>query len=239
MLKLMTLNLWGYHDWDNRTENIVSLINKQNPDCIVLQEVLTNKSFSDFPSSDFIANHADYKYKVFAPTYARTNSKDREGNRTQRASYGQAFLSKHLIVSTESYFLQRYPDHDEDTTALFCSIEVDGSIVEICNVHFANTAKHSDLHLNELMDLIENRGSQPIILGDFNIYDLSTYKTSRLTSYILSTDVMAYTSMPGDNGTLDYIVVPKSKYKIKDIVCPKQYVSDHRALLANVELLHV
>ena len=39
MLRLMTLNLWGYEQWDNRKDAVLSLINRQSPDVIALQEV--------------------------------------------------------------------------------------------------------------------------------------------------------------------------------------------------------
>jgi len=41
--------------------------------------------------------------------------------------------------------------------------------------------------------------------------------------------------MPKNNGTLDYIVVPKEAYSIGEVTCPNDYVSDHRALLATIE----
>lgn len=236
MLKLMTLNLWGYHDWGNRKDNILSLVSEQNPDCIALQEVQTNLAFSEYPQSDFIAEHCNYKYKLFAPTYPRNNQIDQSGNRTQRTSYGLAFLSKYPIISAETYFLKLYPDHDEECSVLFCKVDANGAQVDICNVHFANSDKHSDLHLNELMDLCEKRKLQPILLGDFNNFDLGTYKSTRLKDYTLSTDVANYISMLKDNGTLDYIAVPSSQYTLKDVTCPDEYVSDHRALIATVDL---
>ncbi len=236
MFKVMTLNLWGYHEWDKRTENLVSLVNQEAPDCIALQEVLTNHAFSNFPSSDFIANNCGYKHRVFAPTYPRNNSKDREGNRTQRASYGQAFLSQHPIVSSESYFLRLYPEHPEENTVLFCSVDIDGTIVDFANVHFANSSKFSDLHLRELMELLEKRQSQPIILGDFNVWrrDMAAYKETVLKGFASSSEVAEYISSPADNDSLDYIVMPESKYKLNAVHCPDIFVSDHKALLASI-----
>lgn len=236
MFKVMTLNLWGYHEWDKRTDNLIALINQEAPDCIALQEVLTNHAFSDFPSSDFIATSCGYKYRVFAPTYPRNNSKDREGNRTQRASYGQAFLSKHPIVSAESYFLKLYPEHPEENTVLFCQADIDGIQVEFANVHFANSSKFSDLHLRELMELLEKRQSRPIILGDFNVWkqDMATYMETVLKGYVSSSEVAEYISSPADNDCLDYIVVPDAKYKLGAVNCPEVFVSDHNALLASV-----
>ena len=157
---------------------------------------------------------------------------------TQETSYGLALISKHPIISIESYFLRRHPDYDEETSVLFCKINIDGRIVDVCNVHFGNSDLFSDLHLNELMDLCEERNIEPIILGDFNNFNLAAYKQSRLRNYRISSEVADYESMPKNNGTLDYIVVPSSSYDIQQVQCPDIYVSDHRALIADIELLN-
>jgi endonuclease/exonuclease/phosphatase family metal-dependent hydrolase len=235
MLKIMTLNLWCYFDWDNRKGNINVVIKNLNPDFIAFQEAQTNHSFSDYPQSDFIADTCGYKYRVFAPTYKRDGQIDVSGGMTQETSYGLALISKYPIVSSETYFLRQHPDHDEACSVLFCKIDVNGKLIDVCNVHFGNSDLFSDLHLNELMDLCEKRHIQPILLGDFNHFNLGSYKENRLKNYMLTTDAAAYESMPKNNGTLDYIVVPSSKYTIKSAICPNEYVSDHRALFAVVE----
>jgi endonuclease/exonuclease/phosphatase family metal-dependent hydrolase len=236
MLKVMTLNLWCYFDWKNRKNNILSLIRDESPDFITFQEAQTNPAFSAFPQSDFIADATGYKYKVFAPTYKRDGQVDKNGDMNQETSYGLAFISKYPIISVETYFLRRHPEYDEETSVLFCKIDVDGVIIDICNVHFGNSELFSDLHLNELIDLCEDRNIEPIIAGDFNNFDLSAYKQNRLKDYILSTDIDEYESMPKNKGTLDYIIVPASRYDIKAINCSKMYVSDHRALIANITI---
>jgi endonuclease/exonuclease/phosphatase family metal-dependent hydrolase len=235
MLKTMTLNLWCYFDWQNRRDNIVSLAKELDPDLITFQEAQTNASFSPYPQSDFIADSCGYKYRVFAPTYGRDGQIDKNGNMTIRASYGLALISKHPVISSETYFLRQHPDHDEVCSVLSCKIDVNGTMVDVCNVHFGNSDLFSDLHLNELMDLCESRKLEPIIQGDFNIFDLSVYKENRLKGYTLSTDITKYESMPKNHGTLDYIVAPSSKYAIKKVICPDTYVSDHRALFATIE----
>lgn len=236
MLRIMTLNMWGYYEWENRKAALLSLVNAQKPACIALQEVQLNHAFSHYPESDFIADNCGYQYRIFAPTYPRNNQIDQTGVRNQRTSYGLAFLSKYPIISAETHYLRRYPDHDEECSVVFCKIAVDGVTIDICVVHFANSDKHSDLHLNELMDVCEQRNQQPIILGDFNNFNLAAYKETRLKDYTLSTDSAEYISMPKDNGTLDYIVAPTYRYALSDIHCAPEYVSDHRALLATVTL---
>lgn len=53
----------------------------------------------------------------------------------------------------------------------------------------------------------------------------------------MSTDVARYISSPADNNTLDYIVVPASVYVLGKVTCPKSYVSDHRAVVATIDIL--
>lgn len=234
-MKLMTLNLWCYFDWINRKDTIVSLVNKELPDVIAFQEAQTNHSFSPLPQSDFIADECDYKYRVFAPTYKRDDQIDKDGGMTQETSFGLALISKFPILSSETYFLRQHPDHDEACSVLFVKLDVNGKQVDLCDVHFGNSDLFSDLHLNELMDVCEERKLKPIILGDFNHFNLAVYKENRLKDYTLSTDIANYESMPKNSGTLDYIVAPKETYSLDNVTCPDDYVSDHRALLATIE----
>ena len=239
MIKIMSLNLWRYHEWDKRIDNIISLINEEQPDLIAFQEVLTNHAFSDFPSAYFIADKCGYKYRSFAPTLARHNTRDREGRHNQLASEGQAFLSKHPIVLTESYFLTFYPEYPEEKAVLSCTIELGDKQIEVCNVHFANNHIAYD-HLEQLLELVEKRQAEPIILGDFNIYKLSEFKkrSALLKKYTLSSEISEYESYPSDNDSLDYIAVPSSKFKLSNIICPDLYLSDHRAIIGTVEYTH-
>jgi endonuclease/exonuclease/phosphatase family metal-dependent hydrolase len=101
-------------------------------------------------------------------------------------------------------------------------------------VHFGNSDVSADAHLNELMDLCENRKIQPVLLGDFNHFHLASYKQNRLKNYALTTDIIQYESMPKDKGTLDYIAVPSEEYMMRDVQCPNEYVSDHRPLQATI-----
>jgi endonuclease/exonuclease/phosphatase family metal-dependent hydrolase len=237
MLKVMTLNLWCYFDWDNRKDNIVSLLQDESPDLVAFQEAQTNHAFSPFPQTDYLAERSGYKYRVFAPMYKRDGQIDASGDMTQETSYGLGLISKYPIVSVESYFLKRHPDYDEETSVLFCNLDINGKLVTVCNVHFGNSDLFSELHLNELMDLCENRGIQPIILGDFNNFNLADFKQSCLSDYSISSELHQYTSMPKNNGTLDYIVVPSSSFEIASVVCPEVYVSDHRPVIAVIKEL--
>lgn len=237
MLKAMMLNLWCYFDWDNRKDNIVSLLRDESPDFVAFQEVQTNHAFSPFPQTDYLAEESGYKYKVFAPMYKRDGQIDESGNMTQETSYGLGVISKYPIVSVESYFLKRHPNYDEETSVLFCKLDIHGELFTVCNVHFGNSDLFSELHLKELMELCEKRNIQPIILGDFNNFNLVDFKQNVLANYSISSEIKEYMSMPKNNGTLDYIVVPSHDFEITKVVCPDLYVSDHRAVIASIKAL--
>ena len=236
MFKVMTLNLWRYYDWDNRIDSIISLIANEKPDVIAFQEVLTNHAYSDFSATDFIADKCVYQYRAFAPTLARHKTRDRSGEHNQLASEGQAVISKFPIVTSESYFLTYRPEYPEEKAVLFCKINVEDKLIDICNVHFAN-CEVAYAQLDELLELVSKRRIEPIILGDFNIYKLARYKekSNILKSYTLSSELSDYISYPDDKESLDYIAIPKEKFYLTGIKCPDEYVSDHRALLATIE----
>ncbi len=93
--------------------------------------------------------------------------------------------------------------------------------------------------LGQVLELVNKREVEPIILGDFNIYNLSEHKEKNLIlcNYTLSSVLANYISYPDYNGTLDYIAVPKSKFKLSNIKCPDTNVSDHRAIIGEISTI--
>jgi endonuclease/exonuclease/phosphatase family metal-dependent hydrolase len=44
-IKIVSLNLWRFNDWQKRLPAITTLIGELNPDVVLLQEVQTDPSF--------------------------------------------------------------------------------------------------------------------------------------------------------------------------------------------------
>ncbi len=236
MLRLMTLNLWGYEQWDNRKDAVLSLINRQSPDVIALQEVQLDMKKSPVSQASFLAEKELYPYTIYVPSF-RTERHPRQRSLSGGYSHGLALLSKHPIVSSESHLLSQGADFDEPCSVLFTSIKVDGENVDLCNVHFGNTDQESSKHLEELAEICTTKDSQPIILGDFNIFELGKHVDNELLQgYSLSSDELSYISIPKNNGTLDYIIIPQ-RYSFSSVTCPEDAVSDHRAVCADVEVI--
>lgn len=236
MLRLMTLNLWGYEQWDGRKDAVLSLVNRQSPDVIALQEVQLDTKRSPVSQASLLAEKEPYPYTVYVPSF-RTERHPRQLSLSGGYSHGLALLSKYPIVSNESYLLSQGAGFDEPCSALFASIKVDGENIDLCNIHFGNTDQESSEHLEELSEVCIARASRPIILGDFNIFDLGKHVGNELLQdYSLSSDELSYISIPKNNGTLDYIVIPK-QYSFSSVTCPEDVVSDHRAVCADVEVI--
>lgn len=234
-MKIATLNLWRYYDWDRRQDKILDTLRELKPDIIALQEVQLNQSFNLLPQSSQIAKSLGYEHYVFAPTSQKSKQIDKNGKFTQSASHGLAIISKYPILTSETVFLKKYESDKELRSILLVSVLVEGSVVNICNVHFENSDSTSKLHLDETISRLKDRNIETIVLGDFNIFDLDKHKDI-LSDYNLSSDITNYISYPKDNGSLDYIILPKNM-QINDVNCSHNDISDHRLLLAEVSLV--
>lgn len=233
MVRLMTLNLWGYNEWTERKGALLSLINNLEPDIIALQEVRLDLSQSSTSQATSLADDASFTYSIYTPTY-RTGQNPRAELLLNGYSHGLAILSKFPITSSESYHLSQGADFKEPCSALFASVSMNGDKLDLCNVHFGNTDQESSLHLEELSQLCQLREVRPIIMGDFNIFNLNdSVEDTLFKDYFLSSSEQNYISIPKDNGTLDYIAIPRP-YAFETVICPEDRVSDHRAVFAEI-----
>jgi len=231
----MTLNMWGYFDWKKRKDTLNAVVDDQSPDIVALQEVQLNTQFSHSSQVEVLAKNLGYTYFAYSPVWGRTDHMHWDEHKETRLSHGLGFMSKYPIISVESYFLLQQPDHDEPYNMQLIELDIDGDRQLFCNVHFGNSDNWSELHLRETMKLCKDRNITPILLGDFNNFNLEQFKTDILKDYFISTEIASYKSMPKDNGTLDYIVVPKG-IQMSAVECLHTYVSDHRALIADLDI---
>ncbi len=234
MIKLMTLNLWGYEQWDTREKAVLSLMKKQSPDIIALQEVRFDMTKAPTSQAAHLASKGSFPYVIYTPSL-REGRRPRQRTLTEGYSHGLALLSKYPVVSSELYHLSQGFNFDEPCSTLFATININGQMIDICNVHFGNADQESNEHLEELVKLCVTRGVQPVVMGDFNIFKLAKHSNNTLLeNYTLSSDELDYISVPKNNGTLDYVVIPE-KYSFKSVTCPEDEVSDHRAVVTEIE----
>ena len=68
-LKIFSLNLKEYENWDERLPKIISEIHSYQPDIIVLQEVVLDKRFSSLSTLEQLNKELKYQYSIFAPCF--------------------------------------------------------------------------------------------------------------------------------------------------------------------------
>lgn len=229
MLKIISLNLAGFKDWELREQRIVDYIAGENPDVILLQEVKYDARKSAYGQS-MVLNRLLPTPFPFSQT---TISKFYQPSHGDAYREGLAVLSKFPIVSSEVLVLTKQPDDKHTRIVQNIDIEVDGQMVLLSNIHLSNNAYSVD-QLAELMTLLKSRNEKRIIAGDFNVFHLEDVRDIYAEDYTASVEFKKYVSFPSEDRTLDYVLTPKETSFVS--LDTQEGLSDHSALSFMVEL---
>jgi endonuclease/exonuclease/phosphatase family metal-dependent hydrolase len=104
--------------------------------------------------------------------------------------------------------------------------------LRLANIHLSNNY-YAKEQLRELLELLEARGTRPIIAGDFNIFDLDAERALFEANYTSSTAFRQYKSFLSENITLDYVLLPK-EYRFRSLDLTPG-LSDHSALSFEID----
>jgi endonuclease/exonuclease/phosphatase family metal-dependent hydrolase len=234
-LNILNLNIWNYNDWEKRKPKIISFIKKKCPDVIVLQEIRDDKKFNKKGHNQAKQLNEELKYPnlVFYPV---TNKrKERPSQYKRYCIEGTAVLSKFPIIKTERKMLKKHKEDIYNCGNLYFQVQVKKKKIDFVAVHFSNSELTSLLHFIETLKYIEKKKINPIIVGDFNMFDFNLLKDLTGKKWISSRDFKKYISYPARKWALDYILIPK-EYMFKSFICEGTKISDHRALIAEVEI---
>ncbi len=240
-MKILSLNLWRYYDWENRFENIINTILEKQPDVIFLQEVQLDKTKSLKSQVEILKEKLDhYKYLIFSSVLVKTHQ--REEKLKEPNQHGMAVLSKYPITNSFNYFLKLSEDEKESRSILCFDIEKDGKFEKMANIHFGNRENWAKKQLEEFLIFLKLRNEERIMAGDFNLFKMSEYGDI-FKGYKLSYDFKKYQSISKgfENGkiidkvgTLDYILIPE-KYNFKSLEIIGNYLSDHNAIFVEFD----
>ena len=94
-----------------------------------------------------------------------------------------------------------------------------------------------------LLDWCKKRNINPIIAGDFNMKETKTLISLTDKDFFISYKIKPYLSfMPTEFSnnkepiTLDYIIASKGKFEFENIKCLDTDISDHKPIIANINL---
>jgi endonuclease/exonuclease/phosphatase family metal-dependent hydrolase len=221
-MKVTTLNLAGYKNWNERVTNITTYLDDTKSDVVFLQEVKFNIEYSPFTQSKYLNSVLSTPYPHSQSTVSRifesSGSESREG---------LAVLSKYPIIDSEVIVLKKREDDKHTRIIQKVALLVDSQIVNFTNVHFSNN-DYSDEQLAETLRIIKDTGNKSVVLGDFNIFDIKTVADLYSSNYTVSTDFSPYVSFPSENVTLDYVLMPHD-YAFSSLTIGEN-LSDHNAI---------
>jgi endonuclease/exonuclease/phosphatase family metal-dependent hydrolase len=227
-LRITSLNICGYANWHERLPKIVNSLEEIKPDLLLLQEVRFEKSLSAFNQSQDINMLAKEPFPYANSSIAKYY-RPSQGDPYRE---GLAVLSRYPIINMEVVALTQHLDDKHTRIAQCFEVRKDDKNILLSNVHFSNNS-HSEEQLTELLHIFSARNERRIIIGDFNIFDLSAI-ASKHDGYRSSAQFKKYTSFPSEDKTLDYALLP-GEFKFSDITT-LDGSSDHSAVTFDIEL---
>jgi len=239
-LKIITINIWRYYEWDKRKEKLIQFLKKQNADIVLFQEVASSEKSKWKNQIEEINQDAGYRFLTFEKLIRMT--KWHEKPIDYEMYYGFGILSKYKIKKKELIKL-KHVIKEKDFGFLHIIIETPKEEINLLNVHFENTDEGSKQQLKETLEWCNKKNISPIIAGDFNMKDTKTLKEIAEKDYEISYFIKPYFSFMPTNFsnnkepiTLDYIIVKKDRFKIEKIECIEGTPSDHRPVIAELNL---
>jgi len=233
VIKVFNLNIWNYTNWEERRPKILNSIKKQDPDIITLQEVRDDIKFNKRGDNQAKQLNRILKYPYYAFYPVTAKHKEKPEKYGDYCIEGTAVLSKFPILKAKNITLRKHKDDRHKCGNLHVTIKAD-KLIELIVVHFSNNNYFSLLHLLETLKYVKEKRISPIILGDFNIIDNYIMHELIEDDYESSLLFKKYLSYPPANYTLDYILIPKT-YRFRSLNCLKENISDHLALVAEIE----
>lgn len=227
-MRITTLNLQEFHDWENRHPLIIKYLQTVSPDLIFFQEVVFLPKVSPYNQVQLLNKTLKY------PNEHSVISRLQDSSVHENYREGLATLSKYRVAKTDTIILKRAVGDRHNRIIQLLDLEVDEQIIKVANVHFSITdiTDFATAHLLETLEILEMRDEERIIIGDFNLSDLNETVDVWGDKYRCSNETY-YISYPSMNKSTDYVLIPKS-YAFTNIEVSGDHLSDHRALTVDV-----
>jgi endonuclease/exonuclease/phosphatase family metal-dependent hydrolase len=233
-LRVMTYNIQHGAGMDQKLNlsRVAEVINREHPDLVGLQEV--DRGVERTGRIDEIALLAEATHMEYAFAY---------NLHYQGGQYGVAVLSRFPILALDH---RLYDNRREARRRGFIRIVVSigGQRINFVTTHLDYQYEDGRLFETEqLMKALDAVNGPLIIVGDFNdVPTGSSYKLMR-TRFADAWDASGATgglSYPADQPVkrIDYIFYPKAEsFKVKRVWVVNALASDHRAVVADLEMM--
>jgi len=229
-MKITSLNLQEFKDWESRQPIIIDYLQTESPDIILFQEVVFLPDTSPYNQAQVLNETLGYPVEQSAVTRLQPS----HAHETYRE--GLAALSRYPVVKSDTIILKQASGDEHNRIIQLLDIDIDGSILKIANIHFSITdiTDFATAHLEETLEILKSRGEKRIIAGDFNLSFLEDSFELWGDEYRSSTD-QPYVTFPRLDKRVDYFLIPK-EYSFISISTSGDGLSDHRALTADIKV---
>lgn len=229
-MRITSLNLQGYFDWQDRQPAIVAHLRALRPDVVIMQEDVYLPDISPLTPSEVLNKELHFPFRHSAITRLQTSPS------TPYYREGLTILSRLPIVNTQALVLKQDP-RDEHQRIIQCfDVQTDKGVVKCANIHLSieDNFPFPVAQLREMFEILSHRGDQRIIGGDFNISDLEAHQALWQENYTATT-VTPYVSYPAENKRVDYFLIP-NRYSVTNMaISATEHLSDHRTLTIDVQ----
>lgn len=229
-MRITSLNLRGFFEWESRVERIVAYLQRLDPDVVLFQEVVYLPGVSPFSPVELLNERLGYPYRHESITRlqrSRTTSDYREG---------LGLLSRFPVPSTEAIVLHHEQGDPHQRIVQLADVEQDGVVWPLANVHMSVRDDFALHHLEEVLGMLDHKGQRRILGGDFNVNHLERHAALWRGRAVLTSEVQQYVSHPGTDENDDYFLVPHG-FGIDRIQLSGDELSDHRAVTVDLQVV--
>ena len=225
-MRITTLNLRGFFDWEHRMPLLVEYLRELAPDVLLLQEVVYLPEISPFSTVELLNRGLLHPYRQEAITRLQ------RGRRHEVYREGLAVLSRLPVGASQTIALQHETGDPHHRIVQLVDVVGEGGVWPLANVHLSVRDDFALTHLGEVLGMLRAKGEQRIVGGDFNVDHLEQH-AELWEDAVLTSSVQPYLSHPSSNENDDYFLVPTA-YAIDRIQVSGDELSDHRAVTVDL-----
>ncbi len=225
-MRITTLNLRGFFDWEHRLPVLVRYLRDVAPDVLLLQEVVYLPEVSPFPPSRLLNRELGFPVRHDAITRLQ------RGRAHPVYREGLAVLSRLPVPSSEVLALRHEAGDPHHRIVQFVDVEAPDGVWPLANVHLSVRDDYALRHLGEVLGVLRARGERRVLGGDFNVDHLEQH-AELWEEAVLTSSVRRYESHPSSHENDDYFLVPTA-YRIDGLEVSGDELSDHRAITVDL-----
>jgi endonuclease/exonuclease/phosphatase family metal-dependent hydrolase len=225
-MRITSLNLRGFFDWDARSPQIVAYLRELDPDVVLFQEVVFLPDVSAFSPVELLNRQLRLPFRHEAITRLQ------RGRAHPVYREGLAVLSRLPVAATQALALRHEEGDPHQRIVQLVDIAADDGVWPIANVHLSVRDDFALHHLGEVLTILSDRDERRILGGDFNVNHLERH-AALWRDAVLTSTVASYRSHPSSNENDDYFLVPR-EFSIDRVRVSGDELSDHEAITVDL-----